>query len=159
MILLLLHSSQAQQCKEELERRTKKPVVLCSAARDAVAALRQGAYSAVAVDQNLLDPSSLHADELVRYGGTAATVYFNPGIWGAERVCKEIELALDRAQRERQMAQQAARHELKEQLAGTVTAILLSSELALQAGPLPPKVEEKLKSVRELALQMSNSLK
>lgn len=159
MILLLLHSGQTQQCKEELERRTKQPVVLCSTVRDAVATLRQDAYSAVAVDQNLLDPCSLHADELARHGGTAAIVYFNPGIWGADRVCKEIELALDRVHRERQMAHQAAKHELKEQLAGTVTAILLSSELALQAGPLPSKVEEKLKSVRELAMQMSNTLR
>jgi hypothetical protein len=159
VILLLLHSAQALQCKEELERRTKEPVMLCSTVRDAIAVLRRDNYSAVAVDENLLDPCSLHADEVARHAGTAAIVYFNPGISGVERVCKEIELALDRAQRERQMAHQAARHELKEQLAGTVTAILLSSELALQAGPLPPKVEEKLKSVRELAMQMSNSLR
>jgi hypothetical protein len=159
VILLLLHSAQARQCKEELERRTKEHVVLCSAVRDAVAALRHEPYSAVAVDENLLDPCSLHGDDLARYAGTAATVYFNPGISGVERVCKEIELALERAQRERRLAHQAARHELKEQLAGTVTAILLSSELALQAGPLPARVEEKLKSVRELAMQMSNCLR
>ncbi len=159
MILLLLQSVQSVECKQQLEQRTEEPVMLCHTLRDAIAALRQDTYSAVVLDQNLFDLDSPQAEALVRHLGGAAPVFVNPGIWGIERVCKETELALERARRERQLASVAAKQELREQLSGAVTTILLSSELALKAEALPPLVEEKLRSVREVALQMSDCLR
>ncbi len=159
MILLLLQSVQSTECQQQLERRTEEPVVLCYTVRDAITALRQDSYSAVVLDQSLFDLDSPQAEALVRHLGPAAPVFVNPGIWGIERVCKETELALERARRERQLAAQAAKQELREQLSGALTTILLSSELALKADALPPMVEEKLRSVREVALQISNCLR
>jgi hypothetical protein len=159
MILLLLQSQQSAECKQQLERRTEEPVMLCNTVRDAIAALRQDSYSAVVLDQNLFDLDSPHAEALVRHLGSAAPVFVNPGICGVERVCRETELALERARREKQLASQAAKQELREQLSGAVTTILLSSELALKAEALPPVVEEKLRSVHEVALQISDCLR
>jgi hypothetical protein len=159
MILLLMQSPRSEECRQELERRNGKPVTLCNAVRDAVQLARNNIYQALVLDQNIVDLNPSHADVLARYSGTAVTVMINPGIWGIDRICREIDLALERARRERLIAEQTARNELKEQLSGAVTGILLSSELALSAESLPPLVEEKLKSVRELALQMSTCLR
>jgi hypothetical protein len=159
VILMVLQSAQAQECKRELMRRTQEPVTACPTVRDAVHALRQDGYSAVVVDQNLLELNSPLADSLLRYSGTATIVFVSSGIWGVDRVSKEVELALERAKRERHNAQETARRELKEQLSGAVAGILLSSELALKANSVPLQIEEKLRSIRELALQMTHSLR
>jgi hypothetical protein len=47
---------------------------------------------------------------------------------------------------------------LHSELNGTVTALLLSSELALQAPDLPPAAAEKLKSVHELVKKLQKEL-
>jgi len=159
MILLMMQSLRSEECRQELERRSGQPVTLCNSVRDAIQQARNGAFEALVLDQNLIDSNPGHADTMSRYSGTAVTVLINPGIWGIDRICREIEFALERARREKVLAEEAVRNELKEQLSGAVTGILLSSELALAVGSLPPMVEEKLKSVRELALQMSLCLR
>lgn len=159
MILLLMQSPRSEECRTELEQRNGQPVTLCNSVRDAIHSIRNNGYEALVLDQNVIDLNPGHSDMLARYAGTAVTVLVNPGIWGIDRICREIEFALERARREKQMAEQAARNELKEQLSGAITGILLSSELALTVDALPPLVEEKLKSVRDLALQMSNCLR
>jgi len=54
MILLLLQAAQAEECKRELEKRTKMSVGLYAAARDAIAALAHSPCAVIVVDQNLL---------------------------------------------------------------------------------------------------------
>ena len=159
MILLLMQSPRAAQCKDELELRLQQPVTLCPSLSDTSDAVRIARYDALVLDQDLLDQNPSQADVLSRYAGTAVTVLINPGIWGVDRVCKEIEFALKRACREKKIAEESARNELKEQLCGAVTGILLSSELALNSDSLPPLVEEKLRSVRDMALHMSSCLR
>jgi hypothetical protein len=159
MILLMMQYLRASECKDELELRTQQPVTICATLRDTANAVRQARYDALVLDQNLLDQNPGQADFLARYAGTAVTVFINPGIWGVDRICKEIEFALERARREKRIAEQAARNELKEQLSGAVTGILLSSELALNSESLSPLVAEKLRSVRDLALHMSSCLR
>lgn len=159
MILLMMQSPRSEECRDQLEQRNGKPVVLCGSVREAIQLLRNREFEVLVLDQNVLDLSPGQAELMARYSGTAVSVLVNPGISGIDRIYREIEFALERARRQRQMAEQAVRSELKEQLSGAVTGILLSSELALTAEALPPVVEEKLKSVRELALQMSVCLK
>jgi hypothetical protein len=159
MILLLMQSPRSEACRIELEQRNGQQVTLCNSVRDAVQLVRNNEYEALVLDQNAMDLSPGQSDVLTRHAGTAVTILINPGIWGIDRTCREIEFALERARCEKQLAEQAARNELKEQLSSAVTGILLSSELALTAEALPPLVEEKLKSVRELALQMSDWLR
>jgi hypothetical protein len=159
MILLMMQSPRSEECRAELEQRHGRPVSLCNSVRDALHMARGQDYEALVLDQNMVDLGPGNSEMLARDAGAAVIVLINPGIWGIDRICREIEFAMERARRERQMAEQAARNELKEQLSGAVTGILLSSELALSAESLPPLVEEKLRSVRELALQMSVCLR
>lgn len=159
MILLMMQSARSEEWRAELEQRHGQSVTLCNSVRDAIHLARGNNYEAMVLDQNMLDLSPGHSESLARHAGTAVIILINPGIWGMDRICREIEFAMERARREKQMAEQAARNELKEQLSGAVTGILLSSELALSSESLPPLVEEKLKSVRDLALQMSICLR
>jgi hypothetical protein len=159
MILLLLQAAQAEECKRELEKRTKMSVGLYAAARDAIAALAHSPCAVIVVDQNLLAWDSVEADMLVRHSGAAPIVFVNAAVYGVDRICKETELALKRTQREKAIALQGARQELKDRFSSSVTGVLLSAELALKATPLSPPVEEKLKQIRELALQISSYLR
>ncbi|HWZ45651.1 MAG TPA: hypothetical protein VNW97_19405 [Candidatus Saccharimonadales bacterium] len=159
MILLLMQSPRSEACRAELEQRNGRPVTLCTSVRDAVQLARANEYEALVLDQNAMDLTPGHSDTLSRHAGTAVTILINPAIWGIDRTCREVEFALERARNEKHLAEQSARNELKEQFSGAVTGILLSSELALTVEALPPPVEEKLKSVRDLALQMSRWLR
>ncbi|HLJ85883.1 MAG TPA: hypothetical protein VKZ53_03620 [Candidatus Angelobacter sp.] len=159
MILLLMQSPLASECKEELERRAGQLVTLCSTVREGVSVMQGGRYEALVLDQNVLDSNPGQAGTLARCSSMAVTVVINPGTWGMDRLCKEIGFALERAKREKFIAKELARNELNEQLSGAVTGILLSSELALREDSLPPSVEEKLRSMRDLALHMSTCLR
>ena len=77
--------------------------------------------------------------------GTAILVQVNLAISGMERLVREVRAALQRRQREEPRARQAAVGRLHSELNGTVTALLLSSELALGTSGLPAAAGEKLR--------------
>jgi len=55
-------------------------------------------------------------------------------------------------------ARQAAIGKLQGELSGTVTALLLSTELAMETPDLPPAAAEKLRSVLKLVQQLRRQL-
>jgi len=65
---------------------------------------------------------------------------------------------LQRRQREELRARQAAIGRLHSELNGTITALLLSSELALETPGLPAAAAEKLQSVHELVKKLRGQL-
>jgi len=85
-------------------------------------------------------------------------VQVNLGISGMERLVREVRAAVQRRQHEEVRARQAAIGKLQSEMNGTVTALLLSSELALETPGLPPAAAEKLKSVHELVKRLRKQL-
>ena len=69
---------------------------------------------------------------VLQHVGTAIPVYVNFAICGMERVVRELRAALHRRKREVLLARQGAEQGLRNELKDTITAILLSCELALQ---------------------------
>src|SRR5271155_4767444 len=69
--------------------------------------------------------------------GTAVPVYSNFAIHGIERVSRELRSALHRRNRELQAARREAEQTLRSELKDTITALLLSCELALDVPNLP----------------------
>ena len=65
---------------------------------------------------------------------------------------------VQRRRREEARARQAAIGKLQSELNGTVTALLLSSELALGTAGLPAAAGEKLQSVHELVKKLRTQL-
>ena len=74
----------------------------------------------------------------------------NLAITGMDRLAREVQAATERRQREETQARHAAIGQLQSELNGTVTALLLSVELARETPGLPLGATEKLQSVYEL---------
>jgi len=95
---------------------------------------------------------------MLEHLGTAIPVQVNLAISGMGRLVREVRAAVQRRQREELNARQAAIGKLQGELNGTLTALLLSSELALETPDLPAAVAEKLQSVHELVKKLRQQL-
>lgn len=88
----------------------------------------------------------------------AVPVYANCAISGVERVVREVRSALSRCQREEQVARRSAETAMWSELKESVTAMLLSCDLALATPGVPAPAAEKLRAVHELACQIRDRL-
>ena len=74
----------------------------------AIGSLRIQEYSAVVIDQFLLETEPDECDLMLRHLGSAVPIYVNCAISGAERIAREVRSALSRRQREEQTARRSA---------------------------------------------------
>lgn len=155
MILLITSVAKAQECARDLQEATHEPVTVCAALREAVSELKEKEFSAVVFDLLLLDAQPDEGETVLKHLGSAVPVYLNFAITGIPRAVRELRWALLRRKREmlaaRTDAEQALRHELRD----TVTALLLSCEMALQVPELPPPAQTKMQVVEALAREVS----
>jgi len=158
MILLITSLAKAQGCAGALQDATNEAVEVAATLHSAAAQLQAQEFSAVVIDQLLLDSEPEEAEALFRHLGTAVPVYLNFAVSGVERVIRELRSALRRRAREVLVARQEAQQNLRHELAETITALLLSCEMALQVPELPPIAEAKMRSVHELAGEMREKL-
>jgi hypothetical protein len=115
-------------------------------------------YDGLAIDQSLLESDFRALDTLLNRCGIAIPLYVNLALHSTERVVREAQVALRRADKEKLMATRTAEQVLRNQLRSQVTGILLNSELALRQKSISADVAEKLRSVRELAEKMRSQL-
>lgn len=158
MILLITTSSQRQECAKALLAATHTRVELAPDIRTAMTRLREQEFSAVVVDESLLEPSAKALDVLVKHMGRAVPVFVNLAVSRMERVIRDVQAALRRADQERSMARLAVESDLRSQLRGEITGILLWTQQALETPALPAAAEAKLKSVYEVADRMRTRL-
>jgi len=154
MILLISPYVKVQDSVRALMREASEPVHVAASFRQALVLLRAQEYSAVVFDQALLDTEADESDAALGHLGAAIPVYLNFAICGPQRVVKELHVALQRRKREEAVARDAAQLALRNELKGSVTAMLLSCEMALRAPDLPGEAESKLRAVYDLALEM-----
>jgi pentose-5-phosphate-3-epimerase len=102
-------------------------------------------------DEQYVEGIALGAESLLSQCGTAVPVSVNLSIMRMERVLREVNAALRRFHTEKVKAQKAAIEGLRGELNGALTGILLSADLALNAGPLSPTAQDKLHSIQQLA--------
>ena len=158
MILLVTPSQRAPECAAALQAATGEEIAVAESLPRAATLLRAECYLAVVLDQYLLETEPHEAETTLEHLGTAIPVQVNLAISGMERLVREVRAALQRRQREEGQARQAAIGRLQSELNGTITALLLSSELALETPGLPPAAIEKLQSVRELVKKLRKQL-
>jgi hypothetical protein len=158
MILLITKSSHGQECAAALLAATRIKTVVAPDVRTALASLRDEQFSAVVIDESLLEPSAKSMDILVKHLGRAVPVFVNLAVSRMERVVRDVQAALSRAEQERLMARQAVEFDLRGQLRGELTGILLWTQQALELPALPTAAESKLKSVYEVADKMRGRL-
>lgn len=71
---------------------------------------------------------------------------------------REIRTALRRRQQEEQVARQSAEREMWSELKESVTALLLSCDLALSVPGVPQPAAEKIKVMHDLACEIRTRL-
>ncbi|MGD0793220.1 MAG: hypothetical protein ABR920_15745 [Terriglobales bacterium] len=158
MILLVTPSERATECAAALHEATGEGIVVAESLARAATLLRTECYLAVVLDQYLLEAEPHEAETTIEHLGTAIPVQVNLAISGMERLVREVRAAMQRRQREEVRARQAAIGRLHSELNGTVTALLLSVELALETPGLPAAAAEKLDSVHELVKKLRKQL-
>lgn len=158
MILLVTTSSRAKDCAAALEQGTGHKTQVASSVPQAVTKMQAAEYDGLAIDQSLLESDFRALDTLLNRCGIAVPLYVNLALHSNERVVREVQVALRRAEKEKLMATRTAEQMLRNQLRSQVTGILLNSELALRQKSIPPDVAEKVRSVRELAEAMRSQL-
>jgi hypothetical protein len=158
MILLITPADRGPDCAKAMEDATTEATQLASTLRKAATLLRSQEYSAVVIDQFLLEAAPDEGETVLQHLGTAIPVPMNFAISGIERVVRESRSALHRRSREVMIARQGAQRALRDELKDTVTALLLSCEMALQVPDLPPIAEGRMRTVDELAREVRKRL-
>jgi len=158
MILLVTTSERASECAQALNEATGEGVAVAESLPQAAALSRAEDYRAVVVDQYLLENEPRETLTTFERLGTAILVQVNLAITGMERLVREVRAAVQRRQREEVRARQAALAKLHSELNGTITALLLSSELALGTPDLRPAAAEKLQLIHELVKRLRQQL-
>jgi hypothetical protein len=157
MILLITPSAKVQECTKVLEEATSEAMQVAPTLRQAASRLRSEEYSVVILDQFLVEAEPEESDLVLQHVGSAVPMYANFAISGIDRVARELRAALNRHKREISVARQSAQQTLRNELKGTLTALMLSCELALQA-PDQATAENKIHQAYESALEMRAKL-
>ncbi len=154
MILLITPSAKARECAQAIEQATTESVQIASTLQQAGNQLRNQEFAAVVMDQSLVEAEPDESELALQHLGTAVALHINFAISGVERVIRELRAALNRRKREALAARRDAEQVLRSELKGTVTALLLSCEMALGVPNLPQTAENKLRTVYDLAREM-----
>jgi len=158
MILLVTASSRGQECRAALENGTGHKTQVAGSLPQAVTRLRNAEYEALAIDQSLLEADFRALDTLLNHAGTAMPIYVNLSLHSTDRVVRETQVALRRAEKEKRTALRTVERDLRNQLRSEVTGILLTSQLALQNPALPADVAAKLQLMQDMAEKMRTRL-
>jgi small ligand-binding sensory domain FIST len=158
MILLASPCANAQTGGLAIQQTTTHEVRCVHTAQEAASLLRAQEYAAVVFDQLLLDAEPEEAELLLEHLGGATPVYVNFAIHGVERVARQVQVAMRRRKVQEDGARLSARRVFRSELFETVTAMLLSCDMALSMRGLPPSAQEKLRTLHDLARELSTRL-
>lgn len=158
MILLVTSSSRAGDCAAALRKGTNEDVTVADSLRSAAMALRTEPYAAVVLDQYLLETELDEGQTVMERLGTAIPVPVNLAITAMERLVQEVRAAIRRRKREQAAARKAALSTLHGELNSTVTALLLSCEMALGTPGLPSEAAEKMQCAHGLVKTLCSQL-
>ncbi len=129
-VLIVTGMDGAENCAATL---AKLLALECDAAQGrkaAIIALKRTEYAAVVVDEGIIDSDTAGAELIWEHAGLAIPLQINFALTGAQRLAREIRMALHRRERERALAREAAAAAIETELKSTVAGLLLHSQLA-----------------------------
>jgi hypothetical protein len=154
MILLITPSARGQECADALQLATGDETHWAHILQEAATRLREQNYSAVIIDQFLLETEPEESDRMLEHLGTAFPVYINFAVTGMERLIREVRSALHRRQREETSARRAVEEQMRSEMRETLTVMLLSCELAMAVPGVPVPAAEKIRAIDNLAREL-----
>jgi len=150
-ILIVTGIEGADNCANVLTRMLELDCELATGRKPALTALKHNEFGAVVVDQAIVDCDPEGAELIWQNCGLAIPLQVSFAVSGAQRLAREIRMALARGERERSLAHDAAAAAIEHELKSTVAGLLLHSQLALSDREISPPLAEKLRIVVELA--------
>ena len=154
MILLITPSARGPQCADFLKVATGQETHWAQDLQEASSRLREQTYSAAVIDQFLLETEPEESDQMIEHLGTAFPVYINFAVTGMDRLVREARSALHRRQREETSARRAVEQQMRSEMGETLTALLLSCELAMSVPDVPIPAAEKIRAIDNLAREL-----
>jgi hypothetical protein len=154
MILIITPSARGPECAATLKEATGFDTEWVDNLQQAVARLREQCYSAVVIDQFLVESEPTESDQVLEHLDTAFPVYINFAVSGMERLVREVRSSLHRRRREETQARRSVERQFRSEMCESLTAMLLSCELAMSVPNVPGAAAEKILAVDNLARDM-----
>jgi hypothetical protein len=154
MILLITPSERGQQCADSLQVATGEQAHWAKDLQEAITLLREQTYSAAVIDQFLVETEPEEGEQVIEHLGTAFPVHINFAVTGMERLVREVRSALHRRKREESAARRTVAEQMRCEMRETLTALLLSCELAMSVPELPIPAAERIRSIDTLAREL-----
>ncbi len=154
MIFVITSSASGRKCADALRVATGQETEWAQSLQEAATRLRQQTYSAAVIDQFLLETEPDESDQMIEHLGTAFPVYVNFAVTGMDRLVREVRSALHRRQREEGVARRAVAEQMNSEMRETLTAMLLSCELAMSVPDVPDPAVEKIRAIDNLAREL-----
>lgn len=154
MLLVITPSAKARGSIQAIQEVTSEETHVVATSSQALARLRAREYVAVLIDQAFLETEPVESDMVLEHIGKAVPVHVNFAINGVDRVSRELRVALRRHKQQVQLVRQEVQEGMRNELKSTITALLLSCEMALQVPNLPSGAESRVRTVRDLAQEM-----
>jgi hypothetical protein len=154
MILLITPSARGPECAAALKADTGRETQWAENLQHALARLREQTYTAVVLDQFLLENEPAESHQVLDHLGTAFPVYLNFAVSGMERLLREVRSALHRREREEVQARRSVEDQIRSEVCESLTAMLLSCELAMAVPEVPAPAAEKIRLIDNLARDM-----
>ncbi|MGP0018862.1 MAG: hypothetical protein ACLPHP_09865 [Candidatus Sulfotelmatobacter sp.] len=154
MILLITPSASGPQCAESLRAATGQETHWATTLQEGATRLREQTYSAAVIDQFLLETEPDESDQMIEHLGSAFPVYVNFAVTGMDRLVREVRVALHRRKREEGAARRAVAEQMHNEMRDTLTAMLLSCELAMSVPDMPHPAVEKIRTIDNLAREL-----
>lgn len=158
MILLITPSARGLECANTLKDATGRETYWAETLQQAIARLREQSYSTVVIDQFLVENEPAESDQLLEHLGTAFPVYLSFAVSGMERLVREVRSALHRRQREEIQARRSVEVQIRGEMFESLTAMLLSCDLAMAIPGVPAPAAEKIRVIDHLARDMRQRL-
>jgi hypothetical protein len=158
LILLITPSGRGQECAETLKDATGNESHWAENLQQGRARLREQAYLAVVIDQFLMEDEPAESDQMLQHLGTAFPVYFSFAVSGKQRLLREVRSALHRRKREETQARRSVEQQMRSEMFESLTAMLLSCDLAMAVPGVPAPAAEKIRMIDDLARDMRQRL-
>lgn len=154
MILLITPQSRGSEFAASLLAATSQETHWAKTLQEAATRLREQSYSAAVIDQFVLETDPEESDQVLEHLGTAYPVYINFALTGMDRLLREVRSALHRRRREESAARRAIAAQMHSEMSETLTAMLLSCELAISVPNVPRLAAEKIRAIDNLAREL-----
>jgi hypothetical protein len=154
MPLVITPSAKTLGCAQAIQQVTSEETHVVATSSQALAQLDAREYVAVLIDQAFLKTEPVESDMVLEHIGTAVPVHLSFAIRNMDRVARELRAALHRPKKQVLMARHEVQQNPRNELKSTITALLLSCEMALQVPDLQSEAKSRMRAIHELAQEV-----